>query len=159
MKKSISIDFLEYKSFDELTEEDSILLKKAISATSGSYAPYSKFNVGAAVRLTNGQCVIGANQENAAFPSGLCAERTAMFSAKANYPAENIESIAITAVKDAKMLPTPTYPCGACLQVMAEYEMISKKKFRIIIGSENKIQIFEGVRCLMPFVFDNLNAE
>lgn len=158
-KKSISIHYLEYKSINELPEEDALLLNKAISATKGSYAPYSNFHVGAAVRLTNGKIVLGANQENSAYPSGLCAERTAMFAAHTNYPTENIEAIAITAVSGLDMLSSLTYPCGACRQVMAEYEILSKKPIRIIIGSNATIQVFDGIRSLMPFIFDNLNTK
>lgn len=157
-KKSISIDYLEYKSIDELPENDAILLSKAIEAAKGAYAPYSKFRVGAALRLKSGKIVLGANQENSAFPSGLCAERTAMFAASANNPQDSFDAIAITAIRpNGEMLPDPTYPCGACRQVMVEYEMLSKSPLKIIIGAKNCIQVFEGVRCMMPFAFDNLN--
>lgn len=156
-KKSISIEYQEYKSINELPEDDKILLEKAIAATAGSYAPYSKFKVGAALRLEDGTVVLGANQENAAFPSGLCAERTAMFSASANHPGKAFKSLAITAVRpDGEMLPDPTYPCGSCRQVMVEYEMLHSTPLRIIIGAKNCIQVFEGTKCMMPFAFDNL---
>lgn len=155
-KKSILISYNEYNSIEELLEKDKILLQKAIDATRGSYSPYSHFRVGAAVRLSNGVIVLGANQENAAYPSGLCAERTAIFAAHSNYPIEKIESIAITAVHNGKMLDTPTYPCGACRQVMVESETRSTEPIKIIIGGAKIIQIFESVKCMMPFAYDNL---
>ena len=105
--KSISIEYKEYNSIDELPAAEKELLQSAIDATKGAYAPYSKFRVGAAVRLTNGKVIIGANQENAAYPSGLCAERTAMFSAHTLHPDAKMEAIALTAVDPSgNMLPT-----------------------------------------------------
>jgi cytidine deaminase len=156
-KKRISIDYTVYNGIDELPEKERKVLDKAIQATKGSYAPYSKFRVGAAVLLSNGEIVIGANQENAAYPSGLCAERTALFAAHTLYPGEKVLSIAITAVDPSgNMLPTITYPCGACRQVMAEYETISHVPTQIIIGSSNSVQVFDSVSSIMPFMFDNL---
>lgn len=156
-KKSISIKYNEYNNIEELPQMEQTLLKKAISATKGAYAPYSRFRVGAAVLLSNGETVIGANQENAAYPSGLCAERTALFSAHSLYPDATVRAIALTAVdQEGNMLPTITYPCGACRQVMAEYEMLAKSPLGIIIGSSGAIQTFEGVSSIMPFIFDNL---
>lgn len=156
-KKNISIEYSEYQSIQELPQKEMLLLQKAIDATRGAYAPYSRFRVGAAVLLSNGETVIGANQENAAYPSGLCAERTALFSAHTLYPEAAVEAIAITAVDaSGNMLPTITYPCGACRQVMAEYENSSKSPTKIIIGSSNAIQVFDGVSSIMPFMFDNL---
>lgn len=155
--KTISITYSEYTGIDELPNQERELLQKAINATKGSYAPYSRFRVGAAVLLSNGETVIGANQENAAYPSGLCAERTALFSAHSLYPEAIVKAIAITAVDaDGNMLPTITYPCGACRQVMAEYEMIAKEPMKIIIGSQGAILLFSNVRSIMPFIFDNL---
>lgn len=155
--KTISIIYSEYAGMEELPNQERELLQKAIDATKGSYAPYSRFRVGAAVLLSNGETVIGANQENAAYPSGLCAERTALFSAHTLYPEATVKAIAITAVDaDGNMLPTITYPCGACRQVMAEYEMIAKEPMKIIIGSQGAILLFRNVRSIMPFIFDNL---
>ena len=156
-KKSISIEYKEYNNIEDLPQMEQSLLKKAISATKGAYAPYSRFRVGAAVLLSNRETVIGANQENAAYPSGLCAERTALFSAHTLYPEATVRAIALTAVdQEGNMLPTITYPCGACRQVMAEYEMLAKSPMNIIIGSSSAIQTFEGVSSIMPFIFDNL---
>ncbi len=154
--KTLVIDFLTYSSIDELPEEDRILLQKAIAASDASYSPYSKFRVGAAVRLSNGRFVVGANQENAAYPSGLCAERTAVFSAHATYPDSDIEAIAVTGVHNGKMLKDPTYPCGACRQVLVESETRARKPIKVIVGGESRIEVFSSVLCLMPFAFDNL---
>ncbi len=153
--KKITIEFEEYTSPNQLSESDKELLNRAIEATKGSYSPYSGFSVGAALRLSNGEILSGSNQENAAFPSGLCAERTAIFYAHANYPSENIETIAVTAVKDGKMLPDPTFPCGACRQVMAESQMRAGKGIRVIVGGERSIIVFPAVEALLPFNFDN----
>ncbi len=156
-RKQITIEYTKYDSIEELPITEKSLLQTAIAATGGSYAPYSRFRVGAAVLLTNNEVVIGANQENAAYPSGLCAERTAMFAASTYHPDAKVRAIAITAVdKDGEMLPTPTYPCGACRQVMAEYEMLANEPMKIIVGSKNAIEVFDGVRSIMPFIFDNL---
>lgn len=156
-KKRISIEYKEYSNIEELPAEERELLQKAIDATKGAYAPYSKFRVGAAVLLSNGEIVIGANQENAAYPSGLCAERTALFSAHTIHPEAKVQAIAITSVDPSgKMLPTLTYPCGACRQVMAEYECVAKSPTKIIVGSGGAVQVFENVASIMPFIFDNL---
>lgn len=156
-KKSISIEYKEYSNIEELPVKERELLQKAIDATKGAYAPYSRFLVGAAVLLSNGETIIGANQENAAYPSGLCAERTALFSAHTLHPEAKVQAIALTSVDSSgKMLPTLTYPCGACRQVMAEYEFLAKSPTKIIVGSGGSIQVFDNVASIMPFMFDNL---
>ena len=127
-----------------------------MEALNGSYAPYSHFNVGAAVRLEDGTVVKGANQENAAYPSGLCAERTAMFAASAQHPGVAFESIALICSREGKLMPNPGSPCGACRQVMAQYERLALKPLRIILGSGGPILVFTGVESLMPFVFNDL---
>ena len=119
-QKEIKICYSEYDSLSGLCEEDRILAEKAIEATANSYAPYSGFCVGAAVRLSDGKIITGSNQENIAYPSGLCAERTAMFYAHAQYPDAGIIAIAIAARQDGDLCETPASPCGACRQVMAE---------------------------------------
>lgn len=143
-------------TYDELDALDRELLDAAIDALKGSYAPYSHFNVGAAVRLGNGIVVKGSNQENSAYPSGLCAERTAMFSAASRYPGEQILSIALIASQNGVLQSSPTYPCGACRQVMAQYQMRSGKPMRIIVGSSGRIQIFDGVESVLPFIFTDI---
>ena len=155
-KKTLTIPYEEYASIEELGEADRTLLEAAVDAMKGSYAPYSHFNVGAAVRLADGTVVKGANQENAAYPSGLCAERTAMFAASANHPGVPFESLAVVCSRDGKLMPNPGSPCGACRQVMAQYERESKRPLRIILGSGGPILAFTGVESLMPLIFNDL---
>lgn len=155
-EKNIRIDYLEFSSMEELAPEDRDLALAAVQAIEGSYAPYSGFNVGAAARLSNGRIVIGANQENAAFPSGLCAERTAMFSAGASYPGEDILSIALAAGSDGSLTHDPATPCGACRQVMAQYQSKSGKPMSVIMVGSGKIWKFEKVDDILPLIFDSI---
>ncbi len=154
--KKLIIDYQEYASREELPEADRALLDAAIAAVQGSYAPYSHFNVGAAVRLADGTVVKGANQENAAYPSGLCAERTAMFAASANHPGVPFESLAVVCSRDGSLMLNPGSPCGACRQVMAQYEREAERPLRIILGSGGPILVFEGVESIMPLIFNDL---
>lgn len=155
-KKELNILFEQYDSVNELKAEDSNLLKAAGEAANSAYAPYSGFRVGAAVLLENGIVVKGSNQENAAYPSGLCAERVALFSAASQYPGVKIKSIAVTAFLKNKTTPQPASPCGDCRQVMAEYEHRYASDFRfIMIASENKILISPNVKSLLPFMFSS----
>ncbi|MGB1270425.1 MAG: cytidine deaminase, partial [Flavobacteriaceae bacterium] len=119
----LSTTFKIYEQLSELPSAVFSLMQKAIDARNTAYSPYSKFNVGAAILMENGKIVIGSNQENAAYPSGLCAERVAIFQAGALYPNVNIKAIAITATSQTKKIMEPIPPCGACRQSMAEYEM------------------------------------
>jgi cytidine deaminase len=121
-KRNISICFDEYNSIDELTSQDKILCIEAKKAMSNSHSPYSGFRVGVAVQLESGRIVYGSNQENVAYPSGLCAERVALFMIGTTYPDDKIVSMAITAQTDHFLIKEPVTSCGACLQVMAEYE-------------------------------------
>lgn len=155
--KKLEINYLEYNGLDELEPKDRELCEAAEKALAGSYAPYSKFNVGAAVRLADGSIVTGANQENAAYPSGLCAERTAMFSAHANHPDTPMTAIAITAAQNGKLNEDITAPCGACRQVMAEYQKISGRKWTILLYGKKKIIKLSQVDDIMPFIFTNLD--
>ena len=155
-KKTLTIPYEEYASIEELGAADRALLEAAIDAVKGSYAPYSQFNVGAAVRLADGTLVKGANQENAAYPSGLCAERTAMFAASAQHPGVPFESIAVVCSRNGSLMPNPGSPCGACRQVMAQYERLAQKPLRIILGSGGPILAFDGVASLMPLIFNDL---
>ena len=155
--KKIEINYLEYNGLDELEPKDRELCEAAENALKGSYAPYSKFNVGAAVRLADGSIVTGANQENAAYPSGLCAERTAMFSAHANHPDTPMTAIAITAAQNGKLNEDITAPCGACRQVMAEYQKVSGRKWTILLYGKKKIIKLSQVDDIMPFIFTNLD--
>ena len=155
-QKSISISYKEYTLNEGLDSRDMELLERAQLAAKGSYAPYSNFNVGAAVRLSNGEIVAASNQENAAYPSGLCAERVAIFYAHARFPEASVEAIAVTASVDGHICETPTYPCGACRQVLAESEMRAGRPIKVIIGGEKFTQVMESIRSLLPFTFDNL---
>lgn len=155
--KKLEINYLEYSGLEELEPKDRELCEAAEKALTGSYAPYSKFNVGAAVRLADGSIVTGANQENAAYPSGLCAERTAMFSAHANHPDTPMTAIAITAAQNGKLNEDITAPCGACRQVMAEYQKVSGRKWTILLYGKKRIIKFSQVDDILPFIFTNLD--
>lgn len=152
----------EFDSIDELSEQCRQLMQKAVNSRSHAYAPYSKFYVGAALLLDDGTIVQGNNQENAAYPSGLCAERTALFAANANYPGRKVRKIAISASSDEFEVDIPVYPCGACRQVIAEYEYIAGQAIEIIMmGTRGKVHVVEGLINLMPVIFnaDNLKPK
>ena len=155
-KKSISIEYKEYNNIEDLPQMEQSLLKKAISATKGAYAPYSRFRVGAAVLLSNGETVIGANQENAAYPSGLCAERTALFYASASRPDKAMTAIAIAAGQNGQLCQSPATPCGACRQVMAQYQTKSGKSMSVLLVGADKVWKFEKVDDLLPLIFDSI---
>ena len=149
-----------FDSANELPAEDQALLKLAIEATKTAYAPYSKFHVGAAVLLENGEVVQGSNQENAAYPSGLCAERVAVFAAGAHYPGIKIKTIAITANFENSTEPLSVSPCGDCRQVMAEYEHRYKAGIRLILTAGNgKIMVIPNIQTLLPLVFNSENLK
>ncbi len=153
----INISIQSYQ-LNELSPQDQELVQAAIKATKNAYANYSRFYVGAALRLENGKMVIGANQENAAFPSGLCAERTAVFAAQANYPDSPIETLAIAGRNEKGVLPNPITPCGACRQVILEIEDRYKKPIKILLYGTQKIYCVRSVKDLLPlsFVDDNM---
>lgn len=142
---------------DELTPTEQALVQKAIDATNNSYARYSNFHVGAACLLENGEVVIGANQENAAFPSGLCAERTAIFAAQANHPDQPIITLAIAARNVNGLLKSPISPCGACRQVVLEIEDRYQRPVRILLYGIDGIYVFESIKDLLPFSFVDAN--
>lgn len=154
--KKIIISYTEYDNTGELSAQDRILAEAAVKATRNAYTPYSHFNVGAAIRLSNGEIVTGANQENMAYPSGLCAERTAMFHASAQYPDAAMEALALAAVKNGELCPVPATPCGACRQVMAEYQDRGNRPMEIIMVGSGKIWKFSRVDDILPFIFDSL---
>ena len=155
-EREIRISYQEYNSIDELNPEDRELAAEAIAAMQGAYAPYSHFHVGAAVRMSNGQIVRGANQENAAFPSGLCAERTAMFAAGARYPDKDMVSIALAGGVMGRLAKDPATPCGACRQVMAQYQAKSGKPMSVIMISADKIWKFAKVDDILPLIFSSI---
>ena len=139
----------------ELSLEDRKLVKAAKLATAGSYAPYSKFYVGAAVRLQDGTIITGANQENAAYPSGLCAERTALFAAGAQHPDQPIVALAIAARKGRRFLSQPVSPCGACRQVISGMEERFAVPIRILLYGTDGILVADGISPLLPLRFVN----
>jgi cytidine deaminase len=158
MKKQHFIsDYTVYEDEKEMAIHDAVdaeLLLEAHKATRNSYAPYSKFHVGAAARLANGVIVRGNNIENAAYPSGLCAERVTLFAAQAQYPDVPVEALAITACSEITEVTEPVAPCGACRQVMVETEQRSGQPMRIICqGHTGPVFVFDGVETLMPFIF------
>ena len=154
--KEIKIAYQEFDSIDELEAKDRELAQAAVEATSQAYAPYSKFNVGAAVLFEDGAIVKGANQENAAYPSGLCAERTALFYASASRPDKAMVAIAIAAGQNGQLCEMPATPCGACRQVMAQYQLKSGLPMRVLLVGAHKIWRFEKVDDLLPLIFDSI---
>lgn len=144
----------EFDSPDLLPDDEQQLLKEAVEAKNKAYAPYSQFKVGAALQLANGQIMHGNNQENMAYPSGLCAERVAFFAAGAQYPGMGINKVAITAASENFPSDHPIAPCGACRQAMLEYEMNQKSPITLIMrGTTGKIYRISGIRQLLPIYF------
>ena len=144
---------IQYCSFEELSADDQELINKAIKATENSYSKYSHFCVGAAVRLADGNIIIGANQENAAFPSGLCAERSAIFAAQSQCPEHAITALAIAAKNEKGLVPMAVSPCGACRQVIMEIEDRYKMPVRILLYGPNGTYVVNSVKDLMPLSF------
>jgi cytidine deaminase len=140
--------------YDELSDEDKKLIEQSIEATKRSYAPYSKFSVGAAALLDNGITVTGTNQENAAYPSGLCAERTTLFYANSQYPDSAVKTLAIAARTERDFIDTPIPPCGACRQVILETEKRYGNSIRILLYGKSCIYLVEGIGSLLPLSFD-----
>ncbi len=141
--------------YEELNTADRELIDAARQATNRSYAPYSHFSVGAAARLVNGMVITGTNQENAAYPSGLCAERTTLFYANSQYPDQPVETLAIAARNECgEFLAEPIPPCGACRQVMLETETRFKHPMRILLFGEKGIYELKSVGALLPLSFD-----
>ena len=156
MKEIVLHTTVKVCTIDELSCDDRALVDAARNATKGSYAPYSRFNVGAALRLECGTVVTGSNQENAAYPSGLCAERVALFAAGANYPDKAVETMVIAARNADGELSRPISPCGACRQVMLETESRHKRVMRIILfGTDGCYVIDGGAKELLPLSFDS----
>ena len=154
--KEIKIAYQEFDSIEELEYEDIRIVKAAIEATALSYAPYSNFNVGAAVLFVDGEIVKGANQENAAYPSGMCAERTALFYASASRPDKAMSAIAIAAGQNGVICDYPVTPCGACRQVMAQYQTKSGVPMEVLLVGGRKIWKFEKIDDLLPLIFDSI---
>ena len=152
--KKIDINVqVQFCKMEELSADEQRLVQLAIKATENSYAPYSRFCVGAGIRLENGLEIMGANQENAAFPSGLCAERTAIFGAQAQYPDQHIEALAIAAKNADGLMAKPVSPCGSCRQVMLEIEDRYKKPMKVYLYGTEGIYIIQSVKDLLPLCF------
>lgn len=144
-----------YDSTQELTSEVAELMRKAVEAREKAYSPYSNFSVGAAIQLDNGEIITGSNQENASYPSGLCAERTAIFYAGAKFPKAKILTMAITAGARGKKTNKPIPPCGACRQAIAEYEVKQESPIEIyFMGEIGKVVQSDSLANLLPLIFD-----
>ncbi|MEN8202568.1 MAG: cytidine deaminase [Bacteroidota bacterium] len=154
-QRALSIQLTEYERLDELPEQQALLVSKAIEAAKNAYAPYSDYKVGAAVLLKNGEVITGNNQENAAYPSGLCAERVAIFYAGSQYPDVPVDMIAITAIKDGSIQEEPVTPCGGCRQVLLEKENLGKSPMQVILYGSKRIQVISQARDLLPLPFPN----
>lgn len=144
---------------DELTEEQRAVVEIAKEQTKNSYSPYSHFQVGAAAKLANGVIIRGSNQENAAYPSGLCAERTALFAAGAQYPDQPVTKLAIACFTGGHFTKEPGSPCGACRQVMLETEHRYEGKMEVLLYGENETYVFESAADLLPLIFVKENLK
>jgi cytidine deaminase len=145
-----------YEDINELSDVDKNLMKVAVEATKTAYAPYSGFNVGAALLMEDGSIIIGNNQENAAYPSGMCAERVAIWKAGSSFPNKKVKKIAITAVSSNKQLDKPVGPCGACRQTLLEYEINQKEDVEIFfMGEIGNVIKTSSIASLLPFSFDS----
>jgi cytidine deaminase len=150
----IKIAFEEYDTLTELDKNDQQLCLEAVKALANSHSPYSKFKVGVAMRLQSGKIIYASNQENVAYPSGLCAERVALFYWGANHPDDPIESMAITAHSDEFPLLKPVTSCGSCLQVLAEYEKKQNQQIKVILYcQQGPIWVIKGIENQLPFLF------
>lgn len=153
-KKKKEINYIEL-DFKELSKDDQDLVNQSIEAAKKAYAPYSEFYVGAAVRLTDGTVLEANNQENAAYPSGICAERVAMFYANSKYPDKAVDTMAIVVVNDQhEVIDENISPCGACRQVIVESEVRFDHPVRILLVSKKSVLIFNSIKDLLPFSFN-----
>jgi cytidine deaminase len=153
---SLNIPVQIFPDFKSLEPADAILLEAARHATENAYAPYSKFRVGAAIRLTNGHILTGSNQENASFPAGLCAERVTLSAASATFPGIAITDLALTYINESGTGNRPISPCGICRQTLAEYEQRFGRSMRLILGGiSGEIFILNRATDLLPFAFSS----
>ena len=154
MKQEVTISFERFEHWNELSQSDRELVERAYAVSKTAYAPYSKFHVGASLRLSNNQIVTGSNQENIAYPSGLCAERVALFYTGSHFPNEQIQTLCVVAEGDLLPIDKILSPCGACRQVMLETEVRQKKSYKIILVSQNGVTIvFNSAVDLLPLAF------
>lgn len=144
----------EYETYNELSDIEQGLVIKAIDTAKKAYAPYSNFKVGAAILLENGEIITGNNQENAAYPSGLCAERVAMFYANAKYPNVAVKAVTVTVVKNGEVLAEPAPPCGSCRQVMLETEVRFGQAIKIYMAGQHRVLSVDSAKSLLPITFD-----
>jgi cytidine deaminase len=152
---NINTSFTVFQSSEELPADVQSLMEQAIAIRKKAYAPYSKFRVGAALLLDNGKVVLGSNQENAAYPSGLCAERVAIFQSGAIYPEAKIVKMAITAASDTNETKSPIPPCGACRQSISEYEFKQESPIEIyFMGESGEVYKSDSIKNLLPLSFD-----
>lgn len=154
MKDLMITSIIKVYEFDELNKADQDLMKAAMDATARSYAPYSRFSVGAAALLANGVVVTGTNQENAAYPSGLCAERTTLFYANSQYHDQPVMTLAIAARTEKDFIDLPIPPCGACRQVILETEKRYKQPIRILLYGKKEVYEVKSICDLLPLSFD-----
>lgn len=152
-KRELKIFVLEFDSIEELSAADRDLVLAAREASGNAYAPYSNFNVGAALILENGIVIKGNNQENADFTDGLCAERVALFYANANYPNVRVEAMAVSVKNKNGLLKEPAKPCGSCRQAIVETETRFNHPIRLILDGARKIMVVENGDSLLPFAF------
>ena len=156
LKKKIGFDILIHESFQDLKSSDKMLLERSVEARNNAYAPYSNFQVGAALELENGEIVTGNNQENASYPSGLCAERVAVFYAGAKFPNIAIKTLAISVISKNIEVLEPAAPCGNCRQSLFEYEYRQKSPIRILMmGAKGKVVECPSIADILPLGFDN----
>jgi cytidine deaminase len=152
---NINTSFTVYQSVSELPQDVQVLMEQAVEIRKKAYAPYSKFRVGAALLLDNGKTVLGSNQENAAYPSGLCAERVAIFQTGAIYPEAKIVKMTISAASDTNKTTTPIPPCGACRQSISEYEFKQEYPIEIyFMGESGEVYLSKSISNLLPLTFD-----
>ena len=152
---NINATFTVYQSTEELPQDVKSLMEQAVAIRKKAYAPYSKFRVGVALLLDNGKIVLGSNQENAAYPSGLCAERVAIFSAGTLYPDAKMLKMAISATSDTNPTLTPIPPCGACRQSISEYEIRQDSPIELyFMGESGSVYKSDSLKNLLPLLFD-----
>lgn len=154
-EKDFIFPYQEYISVSQLEKQEQKLVRMAEEASFKAYSPYSKFSVGAAVLLENGEIFTGSNQENAAYPTGLCAERVALFYASSQYPDVAVKTLAVAASKNKMILEAPVPPCGSCRQVFIEWEKRFNKPFSVIMAGSEKIIKVEKAMWLLPFNFQS----
>ena len=158
-EKEVKLEYQQFDSWKELDQGDQELVERAFELLNGAYAPYSKFKVGASLRLDNEEIVSGSNQENIAYPSGLCAERVALFYAGANFANQKVKTLCVVAKGDLLPEDQILSPCGACRQVMMETEIRQEREYRVILVSQNGITIvFKSALDLLPLAFGQTNS-